>query len=155
MTEPASPPPTPTAPAPASDAPRHPERFEPVAGLLALLVPGAGHWYLGERRRALCIAAGILGLFVGGLLIGGLDAVDSREDRVWFFAQALVGPAAFAADAAHQALKPGAGETPGPGHVARSLGRMNEIATLYVAIAGMLNLIAVLDALFHRSPTPA
>ena len=56
----------------------------------------------GERLRGVLIAVGVLGLFFGGMLIGGIDVIDSREDRVWFFGQALVGPTAFAVDWAHQ-----------------------------------------------------
>ncbi|MFN9930550.1 MAG: hypothetical protein ACK54T_07785, partial [bacterium] len=36
-----------------------PERFQPVALLLAFLLPGLGHWYLGLRRRARLIALGV------------------------------------------------------------------------------------------------
>lgn len=151
----------------ASSAPPAPERFEPVAGLLAIALPGAGHLYLGERRRAALIAGGILGLFVAGLLLGGIDVVDRREDRVWFLAQAMVGPIAFLADYVHQEhlkvkeMGPGGrlvyrSATPqerrsGGVYASRSVGRMNELGTLYTAIAGMLNLIAILDAMFHRA----
>jgi hypothetical protein len=31
----------------------------------------------------------------------------------------------------------------------RSLGRMNELGTLFTTIAGMLNLIVIIDAAFH------
>ena len=46
------------------------ERFDPVGAVLACLFPGLGHYYLGEKGRALCIAAGVLSLFFGGMLIG-------------------------------------------------------------------------------------
>lgn len=76
--------------------------FNPAAGLAAVLLPGAGHLVLGERKRAALIATGVLGLFFGGILIGGIDVIDSREDKVWFFGQALVGPIAFGVDYLHQ-----------------------------------------------------
>lgn len=82
--------------------PHTPTTFSPVAGLASLILPGAGHFVLGQRGRGLAIAAGILGLFFGGLLIGGIDVIDSREDRLWFFGQAIVGPIAFGVDYAHQ-----------------------------------------------------
>ncbi len=167
--------------------PRGPERFEPIAGLLALFLPGAGHFFLGERARAGLIAAGVLGLFIGGLLIGGIDAVDSKEDPIWFVGQALVGPITFAVDYYHQehlkirqpgsphdvalhggvltrgthyrTAKPDEARDPtglpaarGPGirpPNSKSLGRMNELGTLYITIAGMLNLIVIIDAFYH------
>lgn len=76
--------------------------FQPIAGVLALLLPGLGHWFLGYRRRGVFIAIGVLGLFSGGILIGGIDAVDRREDFPWFLGQALVGPVAIGTDWLHQ-----------------------------------------------------
>jgi len=172
-----------------------------------VLLPGLGHAYLGETRRAAFIAMGILGLFFGGLLIGGLDSVDRKEDKVWFFGQALVGPIAFGVDAIHQnyfkgykpseirsvgdlstATKhnPDPGETvrmeplqvttgasvttatvdvpilvpAGPGElppIATGIGRVNELGTLYSTIAGILNLIVIIDAAYRgrRRKVPA
>lgn len=82
--------------------PATPTTFNPAAGVASLILPGAGHLILGEPRRALAIAIGILGLFFGGIFIGGIDVIDSREDRLWFIGQAIVGPVAFAVDYAHQ-----------------------------------------------------
>lgn len=121
---------------------------------LAVLFPGAGHVALGEVKRGVCVAAGILGLFLGGLLIGGIDAVDRKEDFWWFAAQAGVGPTAFGVDAIHQSLKvedeqTGRMRSPYPdedGAYTKSLGKINEIGALYCALAGLLNVIAVLDA---------
>jgi len=149
-----------------------PQRFDPLAAILALAFPGAGHWFLGERKRAVLIAAGVLGLFFSGLLVGGIDVVDSKEDRWWFVGQALVGPVAFATDYVHQnrikGIDPRTGvlrsanpdETrDGSGRLApalggqrppatKSLGKMNELGTLFACIAGMMNLIVALDAAF-------
>lgn len=150
---------------------QEPSGLDPIAGILALAFPGAGHWFQGERKRGLLIAAGVLGLFFGGLLIGGVDVVDSRQDRLWFLGQALVGPVAFATDYVHQSRLKGVdragvvrsplpSEVRGPNGVlqpapagaepplSKSLGKMNEIGTLYCTIAGMLNLIVVIDAAF-------
>jgi hypothetical protein len=180
-------------PTPPQDTPVnavHPEeQLEPVAGLLAAVLPGLGHWYLGERKRAVLIAVGILGLFFGGILIGGIDVVDSREDTIWFVGEALVGPVAFGVDWVHQHKLKVVGPTeerlsdgrtmtvrklrsarPDEGRDAqgnavpggtppntKSLGRMNELGTLFATIAGMLNLIAIIDALLHarRETDPA
>src|SRR5690606_8903547 len=76
--------------------------FQGVAALLAVLLPGLGHAYLGEMRRGACVAAGVLGLFFGGMLIGGIDVVDRQEDPIWFLGEALVGPLAFGVNWVHQ-----------------------------------------------------
>jgi len=79
-----------------------PTEFNPLAGLAAAVFPGGGHLVLGQPRRALFAAVGVFGLFFLGLLIGGIDAIDSKEDRIWFYGQALVGPPTFIADTIHQ-----------------------------------------------------
>lgn len=147
--------------------------FTPVAGMVALLIPGMGHALLGMRVRGSRIAAGVFGLFALGLLVGGLDVVDSAEDRWWYMGQALVGPTAWAADYAHQswfkhpARDSDAPRKPAPGEVvtsagtieyggaaaptppmSKSLGRVNELGSLACALAGLMNLIAIIDAAF-------
>lgn len=113
---------------PMPDAPAHPPasattaskgRIDIVAGVLAVVLPGLGHLYLGQKKRAAYAAIGILGLFFGGLFIGGIDTVDAREDRWWFVGQALVGPIALGTNWVHQnhfklydLPQPGAGPTP-------------------------------------------
>jgi hypothetical protein len=192
-------PPTPPAATTTSPEPfEEPAGFNPVALVLAFLLPGAGHAYLGEMRRARLVAAGVLSMFFGGLLIGGIDVVDRREDFVWFLGQALVGPIAYGTDYVHQnyikVRDPGSGQVrsahpyeirnprtgqaievrdpdtgaprdfvdPRTGQVRtstpsdrppnkKSLGRVNEIGTLFATLAGMLNLICMIDAAFRRS----
>lgn len=161
--------PLPSSPPPPSGAThaREPDRLQPGALALAILFPGAGHAFLGDVKRGICIGAGVLGLFLGGLLVGGIDVVDRKEDFWWFVAQAGVGPVAFGVDAVHQSLKvpdesrPGVPGAPGAsgasgamrspypgegGSYTKSLGKINEIGALYCALAGLLNVIAVLDA---------
>ncbi len=163
-----------------------------VAGLAAAAFPGLGHIVQKRAKRGLLAMLGVMGLFLYGLLIGGIDAVDSREDRVWFAGAALLGPVGFGADWIHQnkfkAYDPGSPfpRSGRPGEVRQTegverptwtpataeqlesgrgrpntpgLGRLNEIAMLAVALAGMLNLIVFLDALLPDArgvtkPTP-
>lgn len=99
-----APPPPPPATTTAA-APLGPEEFQPLAALAAIAFPGLGHFVLGEKRRAALIAAGVLGLFTSGALIGGIDAIDRKENPVWFVGQALTGPLAFIVDGYHQSLK--------------------------------------------------
>lgn len=134
------------------------------APLLAAAFPGLGHLSLGYRRRGLLAMAGVTGMFVTGLLVGGVDAVDSEEDAPWFIAQSLNGPIAFAADMVNQqVVKTGrAGELLPTHPPVDSLGRQaqgqhfvsslkgigaaNEFGTLFIALGGMVNLVLVLDA---------
>lgn len=135
-----------------------------LAFVLAWALPGLGHWWVGERRRALLIGASVLGLFFGGLLVGGLDAVDQTEDGPWFLAQAWNGPVAFIADFANEQLlkrpgrfgellpSPGPATTPGGPPIElrvnslKGVGVVNDVGTLYIALGGLMNLVAMLDA---------
>ena len=96
---------------------------------------------------------GVLFLVGSGLLVGGIDVVDRREDQLWFLAQAGCGPVVFAVDLANQSyikqLQPASRRLR-----ATSLGRVNEMGTLFVALAGLMNVVVVLDAL-QGPPAPA
>lgn len=125
----------------------HEETFQPVAGVLAFLVPGLGHIWLGQTRRGLLIGAGILGLFMGGLLIGGIDVVDRVTDRWWFLLQAGNGPIAFFTDMINQRMNR-ASTTNLPRDIV-AIGRVKEAGILFGALSGMLNVLVIIDAIWH------
>ena len=158
--------------APEPPAERMPAR--PEAAVLAWLVPGLGHLYVGHRRRGVLIMVATALLLAGGVLIGGPDVVDRRNDRLWFIAQSGCGPVVFALDALRERISPGqsydfsprartddrqryADEDPEMRRMLRraSIGHVNEIGTLYIALAGLMNLVVVLDFFNpHRLPSP-
>ena len=49
-----------------------------VAGLLAFVMPGAGHWYQGRRFKATIFSVCILTVFLWGMLLGNLQPVYSQ-----------------------------------------------------------------------------
>jgi hypothetical protein len=115
---------------------------------------------------------GVLFLFLGGVLIGGVDCVDRKNDKLWFLAQAVCGPIAFVTDGLNQRLtkqypanwkflyettEPGSPEHDQITELLRrvSLGRVNEMGTLFCALAGLMNLVAILDAFYCiQKPQP-
>lgn len=138
----------------------------PRAGLLAWLLPGLGHAMLGDPRRGMLAGGGVIGLFLLGILIGGIDVVDRREDGLWFVAQAGAGPIAWIADAANAALVAngrfgGMIEAPHPNPMAppdavvmvpafKGVAHPNEMGTLFCAMAGLMNVFLVIDAMSRR-----
>jgi hypothetical protein len=156
---------------------KKPERiFSPSAAVLAWLWPGLGHISLGQRRRGALIMFGVLFLVISGLLIGGLDCVDRKHEKLWFLAQSLCGPIVFAADFANQHLVQVIPQDwlhardrdellrryrEGDPAVTTALPRIgishvNEMGTLFVALAGLMNAVVILDALYYvpRSEPP-
>ncbi|MBN8645905.1 MAG: hypothetical protein J0L61_11775 [Planctomycetes bacterium] len=134
--------------------PTEPARLEPVAGLLACLFPGLGYIYLSQFRRAFWVAGGVLGLYMGGLLVGGISVVDRLNDRWWFYLQCGVGPTTFVVNhlnAGYQRLTP-SGPNPTVTAYRRSLGRVYEVGALSAGVAGMMNLIAIVDCFVHTPP---
>lgn len=127
--------------------PPHEETFQPVAAALAFIVPGLGHVWLGERKRGLLIGAGVLGLFFGGLLIGGIDVVDRVSDKWWFYLQAGNGPVAFATDAINRNMQ--STSINGNARPIVSIGRVKEAGILFGALGGMLNIMVIVDAAWH------
>ena len=89
---------------------------------------------------------------------GGIDSIDNEDDPLWFYAQVLNGPLAIVINIANQSLL---GDLPpdvtdrflqGDDEVLtmlqrKGLGRVNEMGTLFSALAGLMNLVVILDAL--------
>lgn len=142
----------------------------PLVAAISYLIPGGGYWLTGERPRGLIVGITVLSLFVFGMLLGGVRAIEVplfdekgnyqdsanlvREiaNKPWSALQVLCGPVAIAGGVLSiMAGEPGNGQTPALG--ALSHGRVNEIASLYMGVAGLLNLLAIIDAA-HRANMP-
>ena len=133
--------------------------FRPLGALLGWIFPGLGHIAAGNTKRGLLAMSGVLFLFLTGILVGGIDSVDRKEDSLWFVAQAGCGPIAFVTSYANDSLlKTGEAaplvEMPAPpgqqrGMFASSfkgLAHANEFGTFFVFLAGLLNVCVLLDA---------
>ncbi len=120
----------------------------PLVALAGWIVPGAGYWLIGQRGRALAVGITIILMFIAGLFIGGLKAVDAPNaftmqailNKPWFIGQILAGPMTLATHYLAGAWK-----------VDYSHARIYEIAVLYTAIAGMLNLMAIIDSSYRAA----
>jgi hypothetical protein len=134
----------------------------PVGAVASWLVPGTGYLLLGQMARGLTIGITVLFLFVSGVLIGGLHVVDPPA-----FAKPTPGETIVQQYERHMTevlQKPPyigqflagiigiyAGKI-GPTQPA-SHARLADIGALYTAVAGVLNLLAIIDA-SHRAAQP-
>jgi hypothetical protein len=129
----------------------------PLVALAGWILPGSGYWLIGQRLRGITIGITIIILFALGILIAGVRCVEAPDmqaegsvisrvlQRPWFLGQALAGPiglgSAYASDVA--------AKSPIYKNI-QSKSRIAEIGTLYTAVAGMLNLLAIIDSA-HRA----
>lgn len=108
-----------------------------VAMLLAYVLPGAGHWYLGRRHRAIAFFAIVVVLFVVGIAVDGELYTLARSGGSLLRLLASLG-------------------TMGAGSLyfgALALGAHGDITsityehgTAFTITAGLMNLLLVLDA---------
>ena len=116
---------------------------------LGWIFPGLGHMSKGQKRRGFLIMFGVLFLVLCGILVGGIDAVDHKQDVLWFIAQVWCGPIVIGVDLLNQVFI-------APLPIAEraslvGLGHANEIGTLFIAMAGLMNFVVMLDALQSKN----
>ena len=146
-----------------------------MVAIVAWLLPGAGYLLLGQRSRGLVVGISILLLFVGGLLIAGVRVLDvpgynaagqpiqvttaagstwilkaeplaEIRDKPWCVPQVLTGPVSVLAGAASVWAARPSSSNPSQPRGAESHVRINEIGSLYCSVAGLLNLLAIIDS---------
>jgi hypothetical protein len=107
-----------------------------LVGLLAWSVPGAGHLAINKKKHAIIIFITIVLTFGAGLYIGSVGIIDPVGAKPWFIAQLMNSPAVAAL-----------------GRIAKAgdyavYGRPNEIGQIYTSIAGLLNLLCIVNAVY-------
>lgn len=150
----------------------------PLVALCGWVLPGLGYVLVGEKARGLIAGGAILLTFLVGLLVGGIRVIDvpgydaqgqakllrvSRQsdatvwalkadfkgevfNKPWYIAQTLVGPVnAMATWGSLKAADNG---------YRMSTARVFDIGTLYTAVAGMLNLLIIVDATYRSTRPP-
>jgi hypothetical protein len=105
-------------------------------GLFGWLIPGAGHLVLKEKKRALIIFVTIILTFNLGLYIGSIGVIDPVGSWPWFIAQIMTSPAV--GFIGHYTA---AGGYP-------VYGKPNEIGQIYTSIAGLLNFLCFVNAVY-------
>ena len=119
------------------------------------VLPGLGHLLIGHVGRGLVLGVTIGTLWLGGLLIGGISVIDRRDHSAWFLGQMMVAPSVVV-DRYHDNLRSqwqrevGSRADLVPPYEP-AFGKPQEQGTLYTALAGLLNLLAMIDVA-GRSP---
>jgi hypothetical protein len=107
-----------------------------VVGLLAWLVPGAGHLVVREKKRSIIIFTAIVLTFCIGIYVGSVGVINPVGAKPWYVAQIMTSPIV----AALGYLSAG-GDYP-------VYGWPNEIGQIYTSTAGLLNLLCIVNAVY-------
>jgi hypothetical protein len=107
-----------------------------VVGLAGWVIPGAGHFLIKQQRRAAIIFVTIVLTFTLGLYIGSIGVIDSVGGWAWYIGQMMASPLVWILD-----------------HLARSgsyysYGRPCDIGQIFTTVAGLLNLLSILSAMY-------
>ncbi len=118
----------------------------PLVGFLAWFVPGLGHWYLGQRGRALVFFFTIAATFWTGVAIGSVQGtVAPKSRKLWFVAQVCNGGNALGAVALHRWVAPESFRSEKPVFAGPWLS--SELGVHYTGVSGLLNVLVIFDAL--------
>jgi len=120
-------------------APRSKENYTMfllTVGLLAWLVPGSGHLLINQKKHAIIIFVTIVLTFCAGLYVGSIGVINPVGAKPWYVAQIMNSPMVAVL-----------------GYVATTgdysvFGRPNEIGQIYTSIAGLLNLLCIVNAVY-------
>lgn len=110
--------------------------FLVMVGLLAWFVPGAGHLMIKKVKHAIIIFVTITLAFGIGIYIGSIGVINPIGARPWYVAQIMNSP---------MVLILGNMTAQGGYPV---FGRPNEIGQIYTSIAGLLNLLCIVNAVY-------
>jgi hypothetical protein len=139
------------------------------AGLLSWLVPGAGHFLLGHRGLGIVCFVAVTFAYCVGLAFGGVVPLVNLKTNGWLFLAELgtggyTLPALAVSRSAERKILTEAGLASVPDQqtqrdrydtylrAATRLGYMSyypesDVATIYLATAGLLNVLVILDAI--------
>jgi hypothetical protein len=106
-----------------------------VAGFLAWVIPGAGHFVLGRRAKAILFFTLILGTFIAGWIISHCENVYFESGRWHTLVQMGAGLVTFLLAIGKHAADP-----------KNTVMNYFEIGTLYTMVAALLNVLVVMDA---------
>jgi hypothetical protein len=161
------------------------KRANPIlAAILAWIVPGLGHIYLGRKVRGIVIGLAIAATFWTGIALGGVLTVDKQNERWWYLAEMITGAHGLIGQYRSQKVYDAIAREPGIATAPKTGGDpslylqiqadaklapknlalvapMDTVARAYGGVAGLLNLMCIFDAailalmgVYGESPRP-
>ena len=134
-----------------------------VVGAAAWLIPGGGYFALGEHRRGWVVLVTIALTFFTGLYIGSIGVIDPIGSKPWYVAQVMNSPSVLlignhVAQRKRQAVREieqarstserASAQRRAQEYVYNVYGRPAEVGQIYTSIAGLLNLLCIVNAMY-------
>lgn len=108
--------------------------------LLALLLPGLGHWVIGRRFKAKLLGLTLIGMFLLGMALGGFADFDRQRHGYYWIGQMFMGLPAWLSYLPLLPLKMG------------TVLPYQDTGFTFTSVAGLFNIVVALDA-YHRAQT--
>ena len=108
-----------------------------VVAIAGWAIPGGGHFLIRQRKHAAVIFITISITFAIGLYVGSVGIINPVSARLWYLAQMLTSPLVGIL---------GQITTKGDYQV---YGHAADTGQIYTALAGLLNLLCVLNAVYR------
>jgi hypothetical protein len=110
-----------------------------ITFILAWLLPGLGHLYLGKRLKAAVLGVTLIAAFFVGSFTAGRGVVSVKEHPYAFLAQVCAGGPTLATMAISSHLRQ-------PDEDWRKIDPLTDIGLLYTIVAGLLSIVVLIDA---------
>ena len=113
------------------------------AAILAWVLPGLGHFWIGERVRGVVLFIVVTVTFWAGVAVAGIrSTVTPKENGAWIAAQLCAGPQSFLALYLSDRIKMKSDE-----ETYKASWPASTIGVVYAGVAGLLNLLISIDVL--------
>lgn len=109
--------------------------FLVLVGFAGWWIPGMGHLLIGKKNAAGVIFGAIIFALIVGLWVGSIAVIDSHEP--WYWAQMLISPFLGLLSYLN-----------GTEYHISVFGKPREIGQIYTGVAGMLNLLCIVNAVY-------
>lgn len=119
-----------------------------AVGLFGWLIPGGGYFVLGDKKRGTVVLVTLVLTFLVGLYIGSIGVIDPVGSKPWYVAQVMNSPAVILIGNVVAHGYQAYAQTKDASQAYFVFGRACEIGQIYTSIAGLLNLLCIVNAVY-------
>lgn len=119
-----------------------------AVGLFGWLIPGGGYFVLGDKKRGTIVLVTLVLTFLVGLYIGSIGVIDPVGAKPWYVAQVMNSPVVIVIGNIVTHGYQVYAQTKDYSQAYFVFGRACEIGQIYTSVAGLLNLLCIINGLY-------